>query len=315
MNHLVWRFHRSQAYFAVGALGALIVLFVVTGLVMAADYHRFLATCAVTQSCSNGQDLLYRGDGAIIDIVNATVAVPLLFGLFWGAPLVAKELEDGTHNLAWTQGVTRRHWLSTNVAWILTAAVVWGALISIAVSWWRTPENALGSRFDAFDVQGIAPIAYAVFAVSLGIAVGSLFRRVLPAIATTLAAFVAVRVAVGVYLRPHFLTPVTRVVALAGPSNGVPRGAWEISDTVVGPRGAALGGGLYGNVPAVCVHGGTVTRQGLLTCAANHGFGLQVVFQPANRFWAFQGIEAAFFVVLAGGLLALAYWRVLGRDA
>ena len=126
MNHLVWRLHRNQVYFATAALGALAVLLVVTGTVMAHDYHRFLATCAATQSCDEGQGQLFSGDGAIFDIVNLTMVVPLLFGLFWGAPLVAKEFEDGTHNLVWTQGVTRRHWLRTNVTWVLLAAAVWG---------------------------------------------------------------------------------------------------------------------------------------------------------------------------------------------
>jgi hypothetical protein len=34
-------------------------------------------------------------------------------------------------------------------------------------------------------------------------------------------------------------------------------------------------------------------------------------YQPASRFWLFQGVEAAIFVLLAAGLLALAYRLVL----
>jgi hypothetical protein len=211
VNHLIWRLHRNQVNFAAAGLGVLAVLLVVTGLTMANDYHVFLRTCAATQSCADGQGQLFSGDGAIMDVVNLTVAVPLLLGLFWGAPLIAKDLEDGTHNLAWTQGVTRRHWLRTNVVWVLLAAALWGAVIAALVSWWRGPENALGTRFDAFDVQGFVPVAYALFAVALGLGVGSLFRRVLPAIATTLGIFVALRVAIGVYVRPHFMTPLSKL--------------------------------------------------------------------------------------------------------
>ena len=36
--------------------------------------------------------------------------LPLLIGLFWGAPLVSREVEHGTHRLVWTQGVSRRRW-------------------------------------------------------------------------------------------------------------------------------------------------------------------------------------------------------------
>ena len=186
MNQLIWRLHRNQVYFAAAGFFILAILLVITGITMANDYHAFFRTCAATQSCADGQGQLFSGDGAIMDIVNLTIAAPLLLGLFWGAPLVAKDFEDGTHNLVWTQGVTRGHWLRTNVTWLLLAAGLWGAAIAALTSWWRSPENALGSRFDAFDIQGIVPVAYALFAVALGLAMGSLFRRVLPAIAATL---------------------------------------------------------------------------------------------------------------------------------
>ena len=41
--------------------------------------------------------------------------VPAVVGAFWGAPLVARELEAGTHRLAWTQSVTRGRWLATRL--------------------------------------------------------------------------------------------------------------------------------------------------------------------------------------------------------
>jgi len=96
--------------------------------------------------------------------------VPLLFGLFWGAPLVAKELEEGTQDLVWVQGVTRRRWMTSNVSWTLIAAVLWGAAMSALVSWWRGPEDILkGGRFGvSFDITGLVPVAYTVFAVALG---------------------------------------------------------------------------------------------------------------------------------------------------
>lgn len=315
MTYMTWRLHRSQAYVAVGAFAALAILLAITGVVMAGDYHRFLANCALTQSCSDGQGQLFSGDGAIFEIVNFTITAPLLFGLFWGAPLVAKEFEDGTHSLVWTQGVTRRHWFRTQVLWCLAFAVTWGALVSALVLWWRMPENALGSRFDAFDVQGIAPIAYSLFAVTLGIAVGSFFKRVLPAIATTLSAFVLVRLAIGVYLRPHYLAPLVTTISLR--RNGrPPAGSWLISQELVTGHGRVLGGGLSpSDLPAACRVGASVDKASIVHCLQTHGFADAFTYQPASRFWMFQGIESGIFVVLASGLLAAAYWWVLGRDA
>src|SRR6266851_8927163 len=144
MNHLVWRLHRSQVSFAGVALAALTVLLLITGLVMAHDYHGFLASCAAARSCGNASQL-FAGDSAVTSLVNATMAVPLLLGLFWGAPLLAREFEDGTHNLAWTQGVTRIRWLNHTVLWPLLAAAGWGAAMAALVSWWRHPENAVGA--------------------------------------------------------------------------------------------------------------------------------------------------------------------------
>ncbi len=315
MNQLIWRLHRNQVYFAAAGFLVLAILLIITGVTMANDYHAFFRTCAATQSCADGQGQLFSGDGAIMDIVNLTIAAPLLLGLFWGAPLVAKDFEDGTHNLVWTQGVTRGHWLRTNVIWLLLAAGLWGAAIAALTSWWRSPENALGSRFDAFDIQGIVPVAYALFAVALGLAMGSLFRRVLPAIAATLGIFVALRVAIGVYVRPHFMTPLSGVYPLAGSRINPPAGSWVISQGIVTTSGRSLGSLTPGIIPAACQPGASGDKSGIVGCLASHGFRQMVTFQPGTRFWAFQGLEAAVFVIAAASLIGLVFWRVLTKDA
>ena len=167
------------------------------------------------------------------------MVVPLLFGLFWGAPLLAKEFEDGTHNLAWTQGVTRRRWLRTNLVWAFLAAALWGAALAALVSWWRCPENALDTRFDAFDIQGIVPVAYALFAVALGIAVGAVLRRVLPALGhharrlrRPSACSIAHLPAAALHDARHEVCSRWRDRARAPP------GSWMISSGIVGPARA-----------------------------------------------------------------------------
>ncbi len=85
MTALIWRLHRNQAYVAGAALAALTCLLLLTGIVMAHDYHAFLASCATTRSCGDATQLLFRGDAAITTLVDATMAVPLLLGVFWGA--------------------------------------------------------------------------------------------------------------------------------------------------------------------------------------------------------------------------------------
>ena len=316
MNTLIWRLHRNQVLFASAALVGLAALLLITGINMARDFHSALANCAAAQSCGDLQSRLFQGDGLIIDLVNFTLVIPLLFGLFWGAPLVAKECEDGTHNLAWTQGVSRRAWLGANVGWALLAAAIWGASMAALVSWWRLPENALSTRFEAFDVQGIAPVAYSICAVALGIAVGSTLRRVLPALATTLGSFVALRLAIGLYLRPHYMAAITKVVPLLNNRGGAPRGSWVISSSVVGPDGHSYGSSFsLSDIPAACRTSVLGETTASIRCVAAHGFHQLITYQPDSRFWAFQGIEAAIFVLLACGFVGLAFWRVVARDA
>ena len=42
---------------------------------------------------------------------------------------------------------------------------------------------------------------------------------------------------------------------------------------------------------------------------------MQEIYQPASRFWAFQGIESGIFLLLAAALIAVAAWLILAREA
>ena len=46
-----------------------------------------------------------------------------------------------------------------------------------------------------------------------------------------------------------------------------------------------------------------------------HGVIRRWVYQPADRFWTFQAIEAAIFTGLAALFALLTLWRVRSRDA
>lgn len=316
MTFLIWRLHRNRFLVSVVALAALTALLLITGIQMISDYHKALATCSATSSCGDLSNELFRGDGAIIDIVNLTVVVPLLFGLFWGAPMVAREFEEGTNSLVWAQGVSRKRWLSTQLAWTLLLAALWGLALTLLVSWWRGPQNAMGSRFDAFDIQGIVPVAYSLFAVALGTAVGTFVKRVLPGLAITLAVFAAIRIAIANFVRPHLMAPLRTVGQLGSMGrhlmvlSGYPNGAWVISSGLVGP-----GGQTPVPIPDACkpVLGTQVGVPG--GCLAAHGYHLEALYQPASRFWTFQWYEALIFVGLSVLAAAVSYWWLLRNDA
>ena len=314
MTWVTWRQYRYQGALAAALFAALAVVLLITGLHAAQMWHSDLAGCLKDSSCGN----LSLNSPALTTLVVGTSAVPLLPGLFWGAPMVAHELETGTNQFAWTQSITRRRWLAVRTGWLLLAAAVLTGAVSALVTWWSGPGNALYAyAFEAnkFDVTDIVPVGYAVFAMALGICAGALLRRTLPALAVTLAGFVALRVLISQWLRLHYMTPVTVYYKLTGLY--APQGSYlSVSQGIVGPNGkpsVGLGGYVFNGapVPTVCAK----VVQNPAPCMAAHGYREYLTYQPASRFWAFQGIETGIFVVLAAVLLGVTFWVLLRRDA
>ena len=324
MTWLVWRLHRTQLYIAAALLAALTILLLVTGLQMASQYHSALAACGASHSCATLASTLFLGSHAVGFGVIMTLGVPALFGLFWGAPLVASELETATSQFAWMQSVTRKRWLAVTAGWMLLAAAAWGGAVSGLVTWWSGPDNALQlDQFKPgrFDIMGIVPVGYALFAMALGLCAGALARRTLPALAVTLAGFIVVRSVVTLWLRPHYISAVTVTYKLF--SGYTPAGSyWQLAQgirnpagqLVPAPNGAAIDGIPLGYLPSACAaagKGGPPTASCRQALAAFHGF---ITYQPASRYWAFQGIEFGIFAALAALLIAVTAVVLLRRD-
>ncbi len=335
MTWLTWRQYRAQ--FAVGTvvLAALCLLLVLTGLQLISQYHTIITECASGAgngqnggNCSTGGGL-FAGGPTVGFVSLILLATPVLAGLFLGAPMVAAEFEAGTTQFAWVQGITRAHWLAVKTGWLLLAAAAWGGVLAALATWWASPTNAEhGSEFypGRFDVLYLVPVAYAVFAMALGICAGALIRRTVPAMAVTLGGFIAVRVAVTLWLRPHYLSAVTAVRNL--PARTQLTGSfWQISQGVRNPAGQLIsvaagvqGPGAFGvpvsYLPRACAGLAKPPQTVTPSCrAALTGFRSFVTYQPASRFWAFQGIETGVFVALAAILLALTAVVLLRRDA
>jgi hypothetical protein len=329
MSFLVWRLYRAQAVIGLVLLAALAALLLVTGFSMASQWHSALASCTESGDCGSLSSSLFLGSHEIDVLVIMTLGVPVVIGVLCGAPLIAHEFETGTRDFAWTQGITRRRWLIVKAGWLLLAAGVLGGVVSGLVTWWSGPDNALqGDAFGPgrFDIMGIVPVAYTVFAMSVGIAAGLLLRRTVPAIGLTLAVYLAVRLLIDQWVRPHYLAAVTHLYGLT--QNWVPSGAvWQLGSGVMDPSGHLLpmqnGADIGPNVsvstvPSVCAAGASQAQNnqvGVLTCMQKLGYRQFVTYQPANRYWAFQGIEFGIFVALAAGLLAVTYVVITRRDA
>ena len=113
MIRFTWRQFRTQAggpRRAGGRRGRLAV----TGPHLVHLYDTTVATCRAAATARLATSAFLRttipptGPGSLLSSSR-------MIGIFWGAPLVARELETGTYRLVWTQGVTRR-WLAVKLA-------------------------------------------------------------------------------------------------------------------------------------------------------------------------------------------------------
>jgi ABC-type transport system involved in multi-copper enzyme maturation permease subunit len=190
---LAWRQLRTQALIAAALLAVLVVVLALTGPNLLHYADTFVNGCAAHHDCSAVTSNFH----ALAHLANAysllVLLVPVLLGIFWGAPLIARELESGTFRLAWTQSVTRVRWIATRLALVTLAALVLTALLSLAVTWWQSPVDRLNQAlFHNFDERDLMPAAYAAFAVTLGALVGALVKRTLAAMALTIGGFLFV---------------------------------------------------------------------------------------------------------------------------
>jgi hypothetical protein len=260
------------------------------------------------------QSLVYAMDAVLL-------AGPALLGLFWGAPMIARELESGTAALAWNQSVTRRHWLAVKLGVVGLAALVTGGLASMLLSWAAAPlDRVTQDRFSTllFGTRGVVPAAYAMFAVFLGAALGLLIRRTLPAMALTAAVFVAVQVVLPNLVRPHLLAPrtmaapvtaeVVRHLTFLGSEPTISGlkipGGWVTSSSDLR---TADGRRIAQERYAACVGGSFDAMPDCLGALRLH---VDIAYQPADRYWPFQGLESAVYLALAGLLALIAARRV-----
>jgi hypothetical protein len=328
MSWVIWRQYRVTAAIAGAILAAFAVLFLITGLHDAARWHTALASCTKNGTCGNLAQIVSLDGGPVYALTILTLAVPLLFGMFWGGPAVARERETATVQFAWTQSVTRRRWLSVKTGWLLLAGAVFGGAVAGIITWWYAPLNALAQNQFAqgrFDIQGIVPIGYAVFAVALGIAVGALIGRSLPTLAVTGGAFLAVRLVITYWVRMHYISAVTTIYSVTQnlPFKGP---YWSLAQGVVLPSGqlttnlsvgpGQIVSGFHGpGIPAACHPQAPGSVSSILACLARLGYRSFTTYQPGYRFWPFQFIETGIFVALAAALIAVTFFVVRRRDA
>jgi hypothetical protein len=320
MIALTWRQHRAQFLTA----AALITVFSGYLLLMGhqmASYMDSIGLNACLASHGNCNILAraflsrFSNTSHVFSLLDL---VPLLAGLFWGAPLIARETERGTHRLAWTQSVSRRRWLTVKLAAFTGAAVLAAAIVSLLLAWWLRPFNqliAVGaggnvSRMSpgVFDLSGTVPAGCALFAFALGTAAGALIRRTVPAMAVTLGGYLALWLPLE-SLRYHLIAPLTAHGPF-GSTPPVPLSAYVIATSYTTASGHPIDFSVMANACQTSNGHETGVR---FSCLAAKGFQFSTTYQPDSRFWPIQGIETGIFVAAAVALLGIAAWWAVRR--
>jgi hypothetical protein len=340
---------RIQAAVGAAALAAFAILLAATGPHLASLYATSGVSGCHPATCENlASDFLQRlyAGGTYWDLylfgIVLILLVPAVIGLFWGAPLIARELETGTSALAWSQSVTRTRWLAVKLAVGGLAAMAVAEGLSLMQAWWAAPigravghdgggTNLAMGRFSSpvFATHGIAPLGYAAFGFALGVTAGALIRRTVPAMAVTLVVFAALQIAMPLWIRPHLFPADRTVISIAsldsislqqGGLNGshfnlnaldVPGqpSAWVLSSGTVDAAGKPVS-----TSPAICTTQSVQNSSaGFTGCLASHGFRETISYQPGDRYWAFQCAETAIYVALALALAGYCFWRLNRR--
>lgn len=292
MSWVTWRQHRVEGVWAL-IFGA--VLAAMTGFV-AYQLHRANCPGLVNGYCFNGDAAgqLAEQIGRYDLSQYALVVLPALAGAFIGCPLLAREIENGTHRLAWTQGVTRTRWLLVKLALVFIPVLLIAAAVGILEVVLVNQQGSGANHWAVFDQQAPMTVGSTLFGMSLGVMAGALVGKSVPAMAVMLVSFVIVRVGLAEIARPNYMASLsysTHDLATYNPASLAT--AWWLDQ----PSYYDSAGHLLSNGPGAGQAAAYVVQH----------------FQPGDRFWAFQTIESAVLVGLALVLIGLAFYLVTRR--
>lgn len=239
--------------------------------------------------------------------LQVMIVLPLLFGLFFGTPQVAQELETGTFRTVCTQSVSRVRWLLAKLAVPAVMTAVISAVLAGALTWWWQPvADVMGGQFPWYQwypYYGIGPVVVglSVLLFVIGAAFGLVLRRTVAAMAATLVAGAGLLVLldrVRGYLLPTVTVTEQHTSAIPGPPD-----AWVMSD---GPLSAS--GARVSDVRSC------YASADFDTCLTAHGrTGHWADYHPASQLWPLQWAETGLCLVLAAACTALCWWWVRHR--
>jgi hypothetical protein len=209
MLWVTWRQHR-------GVLICVPAMFIVAVAVMLIEGQKVHHDYAVLVAChpANSAACQSLGDWFSTDwhvgngLRVALLAAPVLLAMFAGPPVVARELENRTFRYAWTQGIGRVRWTVAKLAFLGAVVTIPALIISQLFTWlfapFLTTQQLTVLSPAVFDTRGPAYAAWTLIAFCLGVFLGALTRRVIPAMAAALGGYLALAGLTWAYLHDHY---------------------------------------------------------------------------------------------------------------
>jgi hypothetical protein len=295
MIWVTWRQHRTQAIVCLGVFCALAIFAVAVGSLMRSAFDADGLGACLARSGGSGcpaviSSFVHRFDGPAAITANLPLfVIPGLVGVVVGAPLLGRELEQGTWRLAWSQTVPRTRWLVTKLALVTGGLVVFGVAITAVMSWYHAPLDQVSTRLQPppFNYEGVLLPCSLLCAFGLGVLAGLLLRNT---IGGMVVAYITWEI------------PTAVITLLNGPIQFPP----AATERITCPAGCA--GASTNSTPPVTGHLGD-----LVLSVVRHGDQLIVTYIPASRFWTLQLIEGGLFLAIAAAALGTAVWLLHRR--
>lgn len=294
MTWVTWRQHRAQAMTSLAVVAGLaVVLLVASGPMRQAFSQDGIARCVAgdprTGSCQNAISAFMSNWGFTYNqALIALLIIPGMIGVIIGAPLLGRELEQGTWRMVWSQTVPRTRWLAVKLALVSNGLVVSGAALTAVFTWYRTPMDQLTGRFSeaAFDFEGLSLTASLLCAFGFAVLAGLLTRRSIAAMVTAFLPWLVLRGVIDFVLRPHYAHPLVKHLP-------------PTASTQFGPNSVSVTGNL---------------GDWVLQATRMRGY-VSVIYQPASRFWDFQLTEAGIYLACTAAALGVTGWLLHRRTA
>jgi ABC-type transport system involved in multi-copper enzyme maturation permease subunit len=206
MAWVTWRQHRPTLISVPAVAGSLAVFLLIAGLKVHRDYA---ALTACHSGCLHLASAFNSDDWSVADGVNIVLQLaPALIGAFAGAPVLARELETGTFRYAWTQGYGRERMTIAKLVLLAVAVTAVAGALSQLFVWYFQPilagEDMTVLSATVFDTHGIAFAAWTLAAFSIGAFAGMLIRKIVPAMAVTLGAYLGLDLLTWLVLRKNY---------------------------------------------------------------------------------------------------------------